>query len=426
MRKLARSINCNACTGSPACRRIGRLMSRSTTSSRRHDRSVTLGGEVLVRPLRIDGRTRALPSSSIRSALLSACGNRLEGERPWLGAASPSKSPPRARACWTSQWCCWRAAFASTAIGPIEVFHSAGVLWNWLHGATRSGRAFACELASVDGKKVNSLARLRPGAALLDPRRPPDRHHRRLGFGLGTEGPHRARHLAAAVAAQVARHRAPTSRHVHRRHLPCRSGPARRTIGHHPLGDGRQAPGALSQGAAGRPRQFVTEDGHVMCSGGVYAAIDLSLYLVEKFCGHEIALQCAPARCWSALPRGCQSGYAMVPLSRPHDDEEDQAGRGLAARSFRPRRADRPAGRARRHGLAQLHPSLQGRHRPPPGPTSRCCGLSAARELLERGTPSIQTVCSKVGYEDVAFFRRLFRRHTGMAPAEYRARFCHP
>ena len=27
---------------------------------------------------------------------------------------------------------------ASTAIGPIEVFHSAGMLWNWLHGETRA------------------------------------------------------------------------------------------------------------------------------------------------------------------------------------------------------------------------------------------------------------------------------------------------
>ena len=42
-----------------------------------------------------------------------------------------------------------------------------------------------------------------------------------------------------------------------------------------------------------RAEQFVTEDGPIFCSGGVYASIDLSLYLVEKFCGREVALQCA-------------------------------------------------------------------------------------------------------------------------------------
>jgi YesN/AraC family two-component response regulator len=38
---------------------------------------------------------------------------------------------------------------------------------------------------------------------------------------------------------------------------------------------------------------------------------------------------------------------------------------------------------------------------------------------------SIQDVCSKIGYEDGAFFRSLFKRHTGMTPAEYRKRFAH-
>src|SRR4029079_16150049 len=41
--------------------------------------------------------------------------------------------------------------------------------------------------------------------------------------------------------------------------------------------------------------RFVTESGNVFCGGGVYASIDLSLYLVEHFCGHEIAVQTAKA-----------------------------------------------------------------------------------------------------------------------------------
>ena len=35
----------------------------------------------------------------------------------------------------------------------------------------------------------------------------------------------------------------------------------------------------------------------------------------------------------------------------------------------------------------------------------------------------MQEICQRVGYEDPAFFRTLFKRHTGMTPAEYRARF---
>ena len=48
--------------------------------------------------------------------------------------------------------------------------------------------------------------------------------------------------------------------------------------------------------------------------------------------------------------------------------------------------------------------------------------VSAAKELLEIGASSIQAVCAKIGYEDIGFFRNLFKRHTGMTPGEYRER----
>src|ERR1700730_13711086 len=51
------------------------------------------------------------------------------------------------------------AGYASTAIGPIEVFHSAGLLWNWLHGATPQPR-FRVQIASVNGASVTSLCSL--------------------------------------------------------------------------------------------------------------------------------------------------------------------------------------------------------------------------------------------------------------------------
>ena len=58
-----------------------------------------------------------------------------------------------------------------------------------------------------------------------------------------------------------------------------------------------------------------------------------------------------------------------------------------------------------------------------PGAYIQMLRVEAAKELLEQGAASIQVVCSKGGYEDIAFFRSLFKRHTDMTPAEYRNRF---
>src|SRR3954465_8644111 len=210
------------------------------------------------------------------------------------------------------------AGYASTAVGPIEVFHSAGLLWNWLHGASPEPR-FRVRVASIDGARVTSLCALglTPELAIGDVR------HTDIII-LPASG--------WDVQGQIARNTPllPWLRKWHARGATiagiCTGVAFLAECG---LLDGRQAtthwavaelfreryPKVLWQ-----PEEFVTEDGRVLCSGGVYASIDLSLFLVEKFCGHEIALQCAKAPLVS-MPRSKQSGYSVVAMSRPHTDE---------------------------------------------------------------------------------------------------------
>jgi hypothetical protein len=64
--------------------------------------------------------------------------------------------------------------YASTAIGPIEVFHSAGRLWNTLNG-TRLNARFRVTIASPAGEAVNS-----PYALGLMPQVSLPRHRARL------------------------------------------------------------------------------------------------------------------------------------------------------------------------------------------------------------------------------------------------------
>ncbi len=64
------------------------------------------------------------------------------------------------------------ASFASTSIAPIEIFHSAGRLWNLFHGETARPR-FKVQVASVDGNRVRTLCDVGlvpcpPAAALGD------------------------------------------------------------------------------------------------------------------------------------------------------------------------------------------------------------------------------------------------------------------
>ena len=312
------------------------------------------------------------------------------------------------------------AGYASTAIGPIEVFHSSGVLWNALRGETTAPR-FSVRLASIDGSSVTSRSELglTPHCAIDDIRKADI-------IILPASG--------LEVQETIARNTSllPWLRQWHKRGAYIAgicSGAA--YLAEAGLLDGREATTHWAVADAfrkrypkvrWRPELFVTEDNRILCSGGVYSSIDLSLYLVEKFCGHKIALQCSQALLVS-MPRSRQSGYAAVPISRPHSDDkicdaedylrihfadgvsiDDLAQRaGMSSRNFI-RRFKAATGRLPRDYIQILR-------------------ISEARNLLEQRVASIQTVCARVGYDDIAFFRNIFKRHTAMTPTEYRSKF---
>jgi len=310
--------------------------------------------------------------------------------------------------------------YASTAIGPIEVFHSAGQLWNWLHGEAVQPR-FRVRVASIDGKSVTSLCSvgLTPECAIADIKKTDIIILPASGWD---------------IQERIARHTAllPWLRKWHAKGATIAgicSGVA--FLAECGLLDGRQA--TTHWGVAEilrqrypkvlwRPEQFVTEDGRVLCSGGIYAAIDLSLYLVEKFCGRDIALQCAKSLLVS-MPRSRQSGYSVLPLSRPHSDVKIKETEEYLQKNFdrdvpidalAERIGMGPRNFIRRFKAATGHV---------PHAYIQTLRVSAAKEMLEHGAASIQAVSSKIGYEDLAFFRSLFKRHTGMTPVEYRGRF---
>lgn len=49
--------------------------------------------------------------------------------------------------------------------------------------------------------------------------------------------------------------------------------------------------------------------------------------------------------------------------------------------------------------------------------------LEEAKQVLETEEVPVEAVAEAVGYEDAAFFGRLFRRKVGLTPAQYRRRF---
>jgi transcriptional regulator GlxA family with amidase domain len=310
--------------------------------------------------------------------------------------------------------------YASTAIGPIEVFHSAGALWNVLHGKPPEPR-FRVTVASLDGECVSSpySMQLLPQVSIRSVRKTDLIIVPASGLALDT---------------QFARH-APLfpwlrKKAAHGAHIAgtCTGAAYLAEAG---LLDGREATThwataedfrARYPKVKWRPEKLITEDRRILCSGGVYSSMDLSLYLVEKFCGHEIAVQCAKALIIS-MPRHYQSGYAVLPLSRPHDDDKIRTAEAYIdknyARDISIERLARDLHMSPRNFIRRFKRAT-GRL---PGNYLQAMRVAIAKEMLEDGARSVQAVSAAVGYDDAAFFRDVFKRCTGMTPGEYRQTF---
>lgn len=311
-------------------------------------------------------------------------------------------------------------ALPSTALAPLEIFASTGVVWEMLHDRPPDPR-FQVRAVSIDGRPTSHRVpvQLVPGGALGDVERAD------LVVVPSAEFNHDA--SLAANAPLI-----PWLRRMHERGVAiagvCTGVSLMAEAG---ILDGREATTHWALAAASRARyprvkwrteRFVTASRNVFCGGGVYSAIDLSLHLVERYCGHPVAVQTAKALLLE-MPRVWQASYAVEPPRSDHDDEAVRRVQAFLFRNFRqPVGVDELAARAgmsprnfaRRFKAATGESPLGYLHR---------VRIDAARHLLEQRSTAIAEVGRHVGYEDPTFFRRLFQRHAGIAPRAYRARF---
>ena len=312
---------------------------------------------------------------------------------------------------------------ASAAVAPFEVFRFAGVLFNMCVGAAPQPH-FDVVGASLDGKPPVSDGGLAvvPQKAIRDIRETdlvfiPDagfeprlmiEKHRALIPWLRKL--HAGGTMIAAVCSGVG--------------ILAATGllDGRRATTHWAMTEPFRQ---LFPGVEWRTDVFITEDRGIFTGGGIYSSIDLSLYLVEKLCGHAVAVECAKALLID-MPRTWQTEYAVLPLTTSHtDDAVRKVEQWLQRRYSEDFRMQEVAGK-----FGMTSRTFERRFRAAVGQSPiaylQKVRISAARRMLESGKRSIQQVSSSVGYDDVAFFRALFKRQIGVSPAAYRERFGTP
>jgi len=160
----------------------------------------------------------------------------------------------------------------------------------------------------------------------------------------------------------------------------------------------------------------------LITAGGVTSWQDLALHLIGRYCGPEHAVHTAKVYLLGGhedgqLPFAAMPGYLGVedPVIRgclawigdhsetPNPVSSMAERSGLTPRTF-----------ARRFRAATGHRPMEHVH---------AVRIERARGMLEHGMDTMDAISYQVGYEDPTFFRRLFRRTTGLTPAAYRRKY---
>jgi transcriptional regulator GlxA family with amidase domain len=165
--------------------------------------------------------------------------------------------------------------------------------------------------------------------------------------------------------------------------------------------------------------QMIVDNGDVITSGGATAFLNLVLYLVERFAGHERANLAAKVLLVDGH-RPSQLPYIAFGPERAHDDViVHRVQQHIDAHLGEPLRVGELAGS---FGLSERTLSRRFAAATGRGPQAylRYARIQHAKRLLETAGDPVDQVRRQSGYSDPAAFRRVFKQVTGLSPSGYR------
>jgi transcriptional regulator GlxA family with amidase domain len=167
---------------------------------------------------------------------------------------------------------------------------------------------------------------------------------------------------------------------------------------------------------------FADRTGRIVTAGGTTSWHDLAIHIISRHCSPGEALRIAKVYLLKWHGEG-QLPYASLVRRTSHADAAVRRAESWLAQHFREPHA--VAAVVAVSGIPER--SLKRRFKAATGSTLigqvQNLRIEEAKRILESGGSSIEDIAAEVGYENPAFFRRLFKRCTGLTPGQYRRMF---
>ncbi len=171
-----------------------------------------------------------------------------------------------------------------------------------------------------------------------------------------------------------------------------------------------------------QPEKIITDELGMYSSGGAYSFLNLMIYLVEKFCGREMAVHCSKIL-EIEIERKSQSPFAIFMGQKTHEDEpikqaqlfmENNVSAIVSVDQLSDMFAISRRNFERRFKKATSNTPVEYLQR---------VKIEAAKKSLESSRENVNEVMYSVGYSDSKAFRTTFKKITGLSPVSYRNKY---
>lgn len=170
------------------------------------------------------------------------------------------------------------------------------------------------------------------------------------------------------------------------------------------------------------PEKIIADQQGLYSSGGTFSSFNLLIYLLEKY-GDPLVARHIARFLQLDYPRQSQVPFYRLINQQSHQDAQIQA-----VQQYMQEHLDQVFSLdevATEHGLSRR--SLNRRFKAATGESPQTyrqkLRVEQARRWLENGRYSVKEVVYQLGYQDEPSFRKLFKRHTGMTPMDYKRKF---
>jgi len=170
------------------------------------------------------------------------------------------------------------------------------------------------------------------------------------------------------------------------------------------------------------PEKLIIDELGIYSSGGAYSFLNLVIYLVEKYCGRDVAVHCSKVM-EIEIDRDSQSPFVIFSGQKEHQDEpikkaqiyiERNVGTKISVDQLSEMFSISRRNFERRFKKATSNTPVEYLQR---------VKIEAAKKTLESGRENVNEVMYSVGYSDHKAFRNIFKKITGLSPLEYRNKY---